>query len=312
MIDRSREMQNFNHLVSIKDIDKEMIESILKRAKEIENNPKEFAHRMDGKILSTIFFEPSTRTRLSFESAMLRLGGKVLGFSDPKTSSVKKGESIADTIRMAHSYSDVIVMRHYLEGSGRVASEYSKVPVISGGTGIQEHPTQALLDLYTMKKEFGDLNGLTIGLLGDLRYGRTIPSLLYAFAKYENIKVYLYSPDQLRARMTVLSDIEGKLDYSVEEDLQQTIGELDVLYVTRVQKERFPDLSTYERVKGSFIITPDTLSDVKEKMIVMHPLPRVGEISYEVDEMSQARYFEQARNGVWTRMAILDLILEEN
>lgn len=305
-------MQNFNHLVSIKDIDRDKIESILKRAAEIENNPKEFAQRLDGKILATIFFEPSTRTRLSFESAMLRLGGKVLGFSDPRTSSVKKGESIADTIRMAHSYADVIVMRHYLEGSGRVAAEYSNVPVISGGTGIQEHPTQALLDLYTMKKEFGGLDDLTIGLLGDLRYGRTIPSLLYAFTMYDNIKVHLYSPPQLRARMTVLTDIEGKLDYTVQDNLERTIGELDVLYVTRVQKERFPDLSEYERVRGSFIINVETLENTKDGMIIMHPLPRVGEIDYKVDDLKQARYFEQAKNGVWTRMAILDLILEDS
>ncbi|MCY3411981.1 MAG: aspartate carbamoyltransferase [Candidatus Heimdallarchaeota archaeon] len=304
--------RKFNHLVSIKDIDKDMIEKIIDYAAEIEKNPSAFADRLKGKILSTIFFEPSTRTRLSFESAMLRMGGQIMGFSDPKTSSVKKGESIADTIRMAAAYSDIIVMRHYLEGSGRVASEYSSVPVISGGTGIQEHPTQALLDLYTMKKEFGSIEGLKIGLLGDLRYGRTIPSLLYAFAKYNNVKVYLYSPRQLRARMTVLSDIEGKLDYNIEEALEPTIAELDVLYVTRVQKERFPDEAAYERVKGSFIIEPDTLANVKDTMIVMHPLPRVGEIDYKVDKLKHARYFQQAKNGVWTRMAILDLLLTED
>ncbi len=304
-------MKNLNHLVSIKDINREQIETILDHAREIESNPSDFTQKMDGKILATIFFEPSTRTRLSFESAALRLGGKVLGFSDPATSSVKKGESIADTIRMAASYSDVIVMRHWSEGSGRVASEFSSVPVISGGTGIQEHPTQALLDMYTMKKEFGNLDGLTIGLLGDLRYGRTIPSLLYAFAKYDNIKLKLFSPPQLKARMTVLSDIEGKLEYQVEERLEDTIHELDVLYVTRVQKERFPDEATYERVKDFYQITPEVLKNVKESMILMHPLPRVGEIDYKVDNMPQARYFQQAKNGVWTRMSILDLMLED-
>lgn len=304
-------MKPINHIVSIKDIDKETILDIIQYAAKIEANPEDYADRQKGKILSAIFFEPSTRTRLSFESAMLRLGGKVIGIADPKTSSLKKGESISDTIRMAAAYSDIIVMRHFLEGSGRVAAEYSSVPVVSGGTGIQEHPTQALLDLFTIYKEFGRIDNLTIGLLGDLRYGRTIPSLLYAFAKFENVKIYLYSPQQLRARMTVLSDVEDKLEYHVVDNLEDTIDQLDVLYVTRVQKERFPDEQAYERVRGSFNINPDTLKNAKEKMIVMHPLPRVGEIAYEVDDLPQARYFQQAKNGIWTRMAILDKLLEE-
>ncbi|MHA2097455.1 MAG: aspartate carbamoyltransferase [Candidatus Kariarchaeaceae archaeon] len=297
-----------NHLVSIKDIDRSFIEKVLELAKKMEDNPNEFSDRLSKKILATIFFEPSTRTRLSFESAMLRLGGKVLGFSDPKTSSVKKGESIADTIRMAASYADVIVMRHNLEGSGRIAAEYSSVPVISGGTGVQEHPTQALLDIYTIYKEFGRMDNLTIGLLGDLRYGRTIPSLLYAFMKFNNIKVKLYSPKQLRARMTVLSDVEGKLEYEIHENLEPTINELDVLYVTRIQKERFPDEGDYERLKSAFEIDNAIISKAKDDMIIMHPLPRVGEIAYEVDNLPQARYFQQAKNGVWTRMALLDLL----
>jgi len=300
------------HLVSIKDIDRQNIEKILDHAERIERNPDKFAHNLDGKILATIFFEPSTRTRLSFESAMLRLGGKVLGFSDPATSSVKKGESIADTIRMAASYAHGIVMRHNLEGSGRVAAEFSNVPVISGGTGIQEHPTQALLDIYTIYKEFGRLDNLTIGLLGDLKYGRTIPSLLYAFTKFENIKVKLYSPEPLRARMTVLTDIEGKLDYEVLEKLEPSIESLDVLYVTRIQKERFPDEASYERLKGMYEIDANILNKTKEGMILMHPLPRVGEISYEIDSMPQARYFEQAKNGVWVRMALLDRLIGGN
>ncbi len=297
------------HLVSIKDIDRQYIEKILNHAKRIEENLDQFAHNLDGKILATIFFEPSTRTRLSFESAMLRLGGKVLGISDPKTSSVKKGESIADTIRMAASYADVIVMRHNLEGSGRIAAEFSSVPVISGGTGVQEHPTQALLDIYTIYKEFGRIDDLTIGLLGDLRYGRTIPSLLYAFMKFYNIKVKLYSPKQLRARMTVLSDVEGKLDYEIYGNLETTINELDVLYVTRIQKERFPDEGDYERLKGAFEINNSIMSKAKNDMILMHPLPRVGEITYEVDDLPQARYFQQAKNGVWVRMALLDILV---
>ncbi|OLS19596.1 MAG: Aspartate carbamoyltransferase [Candidatus Heimdallarchaeota archaeon LC_2] len=299
------------HLVSIKDIDRSFIEEVLKLAEKMEDNPDEYSERMKKKILATIFFEPSTRTRLSFESAMLRLGGKVLGFSDPNTSSVKKGESIADTIRMAACYADVIVMRHNLEGSGRVAAEFSSVPVISGGTGVQEHPTQALLDIYTIYKEFGRLDNLTIGLLGDLRYGRTIPSLLYAFMKFNNIKVKLYSPKQLRARMTVLSDVEGKLDFEILDNLEDTISELDVLYVTRIQKERFPDEGDYERLKGAFEIDTTLMSKTKMDMILMHPLPRVGEIAYEVDDLPQARYFQQAKNGVWTRMALLEILAGE-
>ncbi|MHA2503946.1 MAG: aspartate carbamoyltransferase [Candidatus Kariarchaeaceae archaeon] len=302
-------MVGIEHLISIKDLEKTTIDQLLDHAQEIESDPSAFSDSMKGRILSTIFFEPSTRTRLSFESAMLRLGGKVIGISDPKTSSVTKGESIADTIRMAAAYSDIIVMRHFLEGSGRVAAEYSSVPVISGGTGIQEHPTQALLDLYTIRKEFGNLDGLSIGLLGDLRYGRTIPSLLYAFSKYKNIKVHLYSPPQLRARMTVLEDISNELDYEISESLSDTIKDLDVLYVTRVQKERFPDEATYERLKGSYVISNETLKSAKDRMIIMHPLPRVGEIDYNVDNSPHARYFEQAKNGVWMRMAIINSML---
>ena len=300
------------HLVSIKDIDRETIESILKRAKDIESNPQKYAENLKGKILATIFFEPSTRTRLSFESAMLRLGGQVLGFSDPNTSSIKKGESIADTIRMAACYSDVIVMRHNLEGSGRVASEFSAVPVISGGTGIQEHPTQALLDIYTIYKEFGRFDDLDIGLVGDLRYGRTIPSLLYAFTKFNDIRVKLYSPPQLKARMTVLADIEGKLEFQSHEKLEPSLRDLDVLYMTRVQKERFPDEASYERVKGFYEISLETIENVRDNMIIMHPLPRVGEIAYEVDASPHARYFQQAKNGVWVRMALLDMMVGES
>ncbi len=304
-------MNKLKHLVSIKDIDREDIERILDRAEDIEKNPEKYSDSLSGKILATLFFEPSTRTRLSFESAMLRLNGKIIGFADPKTSSVKKGESIADTIRMASAYSDIIVMRHFLEGSGRVAELYSDVPVISGGTGIQEHPTQCLLDLYTIRKEFGHIDNLQIGLLGDLRYGRTIPSLLYGLAKYNNVKVHLYSPPQLRARMTVLSDIDNKLDYVIEDNLHPSINNLDVLYVTRIQKERFPDQAMYERLKGQYNITPDDLENVKDNMIIMHPLPRVGEIDYKIDNMKYARYFQQAKNGIWTRMAILTIMMED-
>ena len=294
-----------DHLISIKNLSKEQILHIIELATDIEKNPEKYSDAMKGRIMASLFFEPSTRTRLSFDSAFLRMGGRILGFSDPTSSSSMKGESISDTIRMASVYSDVIVMRHFLEGSGVVAAKTASVPLISGGTGIQEHPTQALLDVYTIYKEFGRLDNLSIGLVGDLRYGRTIPSLLYALSKFENNKVYLYSPNQLRVRMSILSDIEGKVEYEVDEKIPDDISNLDVLYVTRVQKERFPDEQMYERLKDFYIISPSTLKSAREDMIVMHPLPRITEITYEVDDLPQARYFVQAKNGVWTRMAIL-------
>ncbi len=299
------------HLVSIRDITKDEIEKLINQALRIEKNPSEFVGRLKGKILATLFYEPSTRTRLSFESAMLRLGGNVLGFADAKISSVKKGESIADTIRMAASYSDIIVLRHFLEGSGRVATEFSDVPVISGGTGIQEHPSQALLDVYTIYKHFGRLSNLKVGLVGDLRYGRTIPSLLYTLAKFDNNVVYLFSPRELRVRMSVMNDIQNKLEVHIGEDLDKHIDKLDLIYVTRVQKERFPDEASYERVKDFYVIDKDTVSKAKDDFIILHPLPRVNEIAYEVDKTPYAKYFEQAKNGVWMRMALLLTLLEE-
>ncbi len=293
------------HLVSIRDISKDDILELIELAGKIEASPLSYTDHLKGKIMATLFYEPSTRTRLSFESAMLRLGGKILGFSDAKVSSAKKGESIADTIRMAASYADVIVLRHYLEGSGRVATEFSEVPVISGGTGIQEHPTQALLDVYTIYKHFGSLEDLTLGLVGDLRYGRTIPSLLYALSKFDNNKVFLLSPPELRPRMSVLNDVKENLETIIRQDLRSYIDEVDVLYMTRVQKERFPDEASYERVKDFYILTEDLARMMNPKSIIMHPLPRINEISYEVDNLPQAKYFEQAKNGVWMRMAIL-------
>ncbi len=299
------------HLVSIRDISREEILELIDLAGKVEKNPEKYAHALDGKIMATLFYEPSTRTRLSFETAMHRLGGRVIGFSDAKVSSAKKGESIADTIRMASAYSDVIVLRHFLEGSGRVAVEYSDVPVISGGTGIQEHPSQALLDVYTIYKHFGRLNNLTIGLLGDLRYGRTIPSLLYAISKFKDNKVFLFSPPELRTRMSVLNDVRDNIEAIIRQDLKSNIEELDVLYVTRVQKERFPDEASYERVKDFYVIDPEIARRMNKNSIIMHPLPRINEISYEVDSLPQAKYFEQAKNGVWMRMALLLKLIGE-
>ena len=225
---------------------------------------------------------------------------------------MKKGESIADTIRMAMSYSDVIVIRHFLEGAGVIAAKFSDVPVISGGTGSQEHPTQALLDAYTIKKQHGRLSNLNIALVGDLRYGRTIPSLLYLLSKYEGNKVYLVSPRQLKVRDEVKREVKGQLELVELEELTEIVHELDVAYITRVQKERFIDEEEYEEVKGSYVITSETLRNVKPEFILMHPLPRVGEIAYEVDESPHAKYFEQARNGVWVRMGILSWVLNKD
>ncbi len=297
------------HLISIKHLSSNFVEKLLQSARKMEANPEAFSSRAKGKILADLFFEPSTRTRLSFESAMLRLGGNMLGFSSPKGTSVEKGESLADTIRMAHSYADIIVLRHYIEGAGRVAAEISDVPVISGGTGSQEHPTQALLDLYTIWKHHERFSNLKVAIVGDLRYGRTVPSLSYILSLFPNNKVFYCSPRQLRVRREVLNEIEGKLEYEELEDLEDILPEVDVAYITRVQKERFPDPQDYLKVRDSYVITPKILKDVKESFILLHPLPRVGEISYEVDSLPLAKYFEQAKNGVYVRMAILDYFL---
>ncbi len=299
------------HLISVKDLSREFLDSLFITAKDMEEHPEKYSSNARGKILATLFFEPSTRTRLSFESAMFRLGGNVLGFSSPKGTSVEKGESLADTIRMAQAYADIIVLRHYVEGSARVASMISEVPVISGGTGSQEHPTQAILDLYTIWKSCGKLTGLKVAIVGDLRYGRTVPSLSFALAKYPGNKIYFVAPKQLRVRKEVLHDLKGKIEYEEKENLEEVIGEVDVAYITRVQKERFPDPQEYVKVKDTYIITPELIEKSKEDFILLHPLPRVGEITYEVDNMPQAKYFEQAKNGVYARMAILDYFLNK-
>lgn len=300
------------HLFSILATSKEDIEDILSLAKKIEEKPDEYSKSAENKILATLFFEPSTRTRLSFESAMLRLGGKILGFSSAKTTSAAKGESVSDTIRMINGYADIAVIRHFLEGIEQVAEKFATIPFISGGTGTQEHPTQALLDLYTIKKELGTIDNITVGLMGDLQYGRTIPSLLYGLAKYDNVKIKLIAPDALKLRKGVLYRLkEMSVKFSQHTSIRDVIDELDVLYVTRIQKERFPDPTDYEKVKGSYRITTELLKDVKENFILLHPLPRVTEIDYEVDTLPCAKYFSQAKNGVWVRMAIILKLLEE-
>lgn len=258
--------------------------------------------------MATMFFEASTRTRLSFESAMTRLGGTALGFSETKGTSVEKGENLADTVRVVESYADVLVIRHPLEGAARMAAEFAKVPVINAGSGAEEHPTQALLDLYTIRKELGSIDGLDIGLIGDLRYGRTVHSLAYALSQYK-ARLFLISPDILRMRREVLEEVSKRITVKESSSLTEHLKELDVIYMTRVQKERFADLAEYEKVKGSLRLNAEELARAKKSAIVMHPLPRVDEIGSDVDATSHAKYFEQVRYGLIVRMALLGLVL---
>ena len=295
-------------IISIKDFSREEIDYILKAAETMEPLAKTGSDMLKGKMMATLFFEPSTRTMLSFEAAMHKLGGSAIGFAEPGVASVKKGENLADTVRVVESYADVLVLRHPLEGAARLAAEFASVPVINAGSGAEEHPTQALLDLYTMVKEKKSIDGLSIALVGDLRYGRTVHSLSYALSYYK-VKLYLISPESLRMRREVLDSIKGKMKVIERTTLEEVIPDLDVLYVTRIQKERFPDPAEYAKVKGSYMIDLNLLKNAKADMIVLHPLPRVDEIAAEVDETPHARYFQQVWNGIVTRMALLALIL---
>lgn len=263
---------------------------------------------LKGKILATLFFEPSTRTRLSFEAAMLKLGGSVIGFAEADIASVKKGENLSDTVRTVENYADVIALRHPLDGAAKLAAELAKIPVINGGSGSEEHPTQALLDLYTIQKEKGRIDGLKIALVGDLRYGRTVHSLAYALSLY-NIDLYLVSPETLRMRREVLRAINNKIHVVEGSSLEDVVSRVDVLYVTRIQKERFPDPAEYAKVKGTYKINLETLRAARNDLIILHPLPRLDEIAPEVDKTPQARYFQQVWNGMVVRMALLALVL---
>jgi len=295
-------------VISIKDFTREEIDQILDVAEATEPLAKIGSDILGGKILATLFFEPSTRTRLSFETAMHKLGGETIGFVEPEAASIKKGESLADTVRVVENYADIIALRHPLEGAARFAAEYANVPVINAGSGAEEHPTQALLDLYTIRKEKGKIDGLNIAFMGDLRYGRTVHSLAYGLSRYE-VKLYLISPSLLRMRREVLDDIKEKMQVVDDADMEDIMPEIDVLYVTRIQKERFPDLAEYAKVKGSYLITLDTLKRAKEDLIILHPLPRVDEVTPEVDSTPHAKYFKQVWNGVVVRMALLGLML---
>ncbi|MDH5623978.1 MAG: aspartate carbamoyltransferase [Candidatus Bathyarchaeota archaeon] len=295
-------------IISIKDFTREEIDYILKIARAMEPIAKSGSDMLHGKTLATLFFEPSTRTRLSFEAAMHKLGGTAIGFAEPEIASIKKGENLADTVRVVENYADVIALRHPLEGAARLAAEFAQVPVINAGSGAEEHPTQALLDLYTILKEKGRIDGLNIALVGDLRYGRTVHSLAYALSLYK-VKLYLVSPELLRMRREVSDTIKKKIEIVKKTEIEEVLPETDVLYVTRIQEERFPDPAEYVKVRGTYKIGLDTLKDAKEDMILMHPLPRVDEIDDEVDDTPHARYFQQVWNGVVMRMALLALIL---
>ena len=295
-------------ITSIEDFNREEINYILKISKTMEPLATKGSDMLKGKILANLFFEPSTRTRLSFEAAMLKLGGSTIGFGDAESTSVKKGENLADTIRTVENYADIIALRHPLEGAAKLAAQFARVPVINGGSGAEEHPTQALLDLYTIEKEKKKIDGLKIALVGDLRYGRTVHSLCYALSKY-NIELTLISPDSLRMRREVLRKIQNKIPVTETQNLEKAIPQIDVLYVTRIQKERFPDQAEYAKVKGVYRIDLKTISNAKRDLIILHPLPRVEEIAAEVDSTPQAHYFQQVWNGVVVRMALLALVL---
>jgi aspartate carbamoyltransferase catalytic subunit len=297
-------------IISIEDFSREESSYILDISRSMEPIAHKGSDMLKGKILATLFFEPSTRTRLSFEAAMLKLGGSTIGFAEAEIASVKKGENLADTVRTVENYADAIALRHPLEGSAKLAAEFSRVPIINAGSGSEEHPTQALIDLYTINKEKGRIDGLKIALVGDLRYGRTVHSLAYALAPYK-IELYLISPESLRMRREVLETIQGKIVVCEDSVLDKIIPQIDVLYVTRIQKERFPDAAEYAKVKGTYRIDLETLKKAKKDLIILHPLPRLDEIATEVDSTPQARYFQQVWNGIVVRMALLGLVLGE-
>jgi aspartate carbamoyltransferase catalytic subunit len=295
-------------IVSIRDFSREEIDYVLEMTDVVEPIAKNGSNTLDGKIMATLFFEPSTRTRLSFESAMYRYGGNCIGFAEPKVASVQKGENLADTVRTVENYADILVIRHPLEGAARLAAEFAAIPVINAGTGAEEHPTQAMLDLYTMRKELGKIDGLNVALAGDLRYGRTVHSLAYALSLY-NINLYLVSPSLLKMRKEVLEEVKKRVKVEELEELSKIMSQIDVLYMTRIQKERFGSLDDYEKVSGSYRLTADDLSHTKKEMIVMHPLPRVDEIAYDVDSTPHSKYFKQVWYGLLVRMSLIGLVL---
>ena len=300
------------NIISVRDLDKQKLELIFDATDKIidmsQDKRREIAR---GKTLGYLFFEPSTRTRLSFESAIALLGGTSVGIADATSSSIHKGETLGDTVKVISSYCDVLVLRHSLDGSSRFAAEISNKPVINAGSGTEEHPTQTIQDLYTIKKEKKKIDGLKIGIAGDLKYGRTVYSLLYGLRNYD-VDLHLISPESLRIRSDSTYDIKKELSYTESSNIDEYIEDLDVLYVTRIQKERFPDEEEYAKVKGSYVIGSDMVKKMKDDAIILHPLPRIDEISADVDNTKHAKYFEQVEYGKYTRAALLGLILNEN
>ena len=299
------------HLMSPLDFSVEELEQLMNLANDIERNPKKYAHACDGKILATLFYEPSTRTRLSFESAMIRLGGKCLGFASADNSSAAKGESVSDTIRIVSCYADICAMRHPKEGAPLVASLVSGIPVINAGDGGHQHPTQTLTDLLTIHSMKGRLNNLTIGLCGDLKFGRTVHSLISALVRYEGIRFVLISPDELRVPDYIRNNVlkANHVEFEEVTKLEDALPNLDLLYMTRVQKERFFNEEDYVRMKDFYILDKSKMDLAKPDMLVLHPLPRVNEISVEVDNDPRAAYFKQAQYGVYARMALILTLL---
>ena len=299
------------NLIDIMQLSTEEIDELVKTGCDIMEHPAEYAHKCDGKILATLFFAPSTRTRLSFESAMLSLGGQVLGFSSAASSSASKGESVADTIRVVSAYCDIIAMRHPKEGAPLVATQHSLVPVINAGDGGHNHPTQTLTDLITIHKEKGHFDNLTIGFCGDLKFGRTVHSLVAAMSRYTGIRFVLISPEELKLPRYVKEQYikANNIPYTQSTSLEAVMPELDILYMTRVQKERFFNEEDYLRLKDSYILTPEKLANAKEDLRILHPLPRVNEISVAVDNDPRACYFKQAQNGRYIRMALIMKLL---
>lgn len=300
------------HLIDIKELSVEEIDELIKVAKNIIAHPKEYHEKCKYKKLATLFFEPSTRTRLSFEAAMMELGGNVIGFSEASSSSASKGESVSDTVKIVGGYSDIIAMRHPKEGAPLVASLKSDVPIINAGDGGHNHPTQTLTDLLTISCEKNRLDNLTIGLCGDLKFGRTVHSLITAMSRYKNIKFVLISPEELKLPEYVKEDILDKnnIQYVETNDIEEYLGDLDILYMTRVQKERFFNEEDYLRLKDYYILNKEKLEKAKKDLCIMHPLPRVNEISVEVDDDPRACYFKQARYGKYIRMALILKLLD--
>lgn len=295
------------NLISILDLSTDEIDELIKTANDIIANPDKYADKCKRKKLATLFFEPSTRTRLSFEAAMMELGGNVIGFSESSSSSASKGESVSDTVRVVSCYADIIAMRHPKEGAPMVASMKSSVPIINAGDGGHNHPTQTLADLLTIKREKGRFENLTVGMCGDLKFGRTVHSLIHALSRYTGVKFVLISPDELKIPTYLKTDFMDKnnIEYEENSDLESVMPKLDILYMTRVQKERFFNEADYIRLKDSYILTEEKLKNAKEDLCIMHPLPRVNEISTAVDDDKRACYFKQVENGKYIRMALI-------